>query len=79
MVQVSGRLAGDTIMSMSDISPEQQRELERLAAEHGDELTEEIVVEAARSPDFYLHSLFEWDDAKAARKHRQIWADERRN
>jgi hypothetical protein len=62
-----------------DISPEQRRELERLAAEHDDELTEEIVVEAARSPDSYLHSLFEWDDAKAARKYREFWADERRN
>jgi hypothetical protein len=62
-----------------DISPEQQRELERLAAEHGDELTEEIVVEAARSPDSYLHSLFEWDDAKAARKYRELRADEQRN
>jgi hypothetical protein len=67
------------MMTMPDIIPEQQRELERLAAEHGDELTEEIVVEAARSPDSYLHSLFEWDDAKAARKHRELWADEQRN
>jgi hypothetical protein len=41
---------------MPDISPEQQRELERLAAEHGDQLTEQIVVEAARSPDSYLRS-----------------------
>jgi hypothetical protein len=62
-----------------DISPEQRRELERLAAECGDELTEEIVVEAARSPDSYLNSLFEWDDAKAARKYRELWADEQRN
>jgi hypothetical protein len=66
-------------MTMPDISPEQRRELERLAAEYGDELTEENVVEAARSPDSYLHSLFEWDDAKAARKHRESWADEQRN
>jgi hypothetical protein len=66
-------------MTMPDISPEQQRELEPLAAEHGDELTEQIVVEAARSPDSYLHSLFEWDDAKAARKYREVWADEQRN
>jgi hypothetical protein len=36
-------------------------------------------VEAARSPDSYLHSLFEWDDAKAARKYREVWADEQRN
>jgi hypothetical protein len=42
-------------------------------------MTEEIVLEAARSPDSYLHSLFEWDDAKAARKHRESWADEQRN
>jgi len=66
-------------MTMPDISPEHRRELERLAAEHGDELTEEMVVEAARSPDSYLHSLFEWDDAKAARKHHDLWADEQRN
>jgi hypothetical protein len=70
---------GDTIMTMPDVSPEQRRELERLAAEHGDELTEEIVVETARSPNSYLQSLFEWDDAKAARKHRESWADEQRN
>jgi hypothetical protein len=70
---------GDTIMTMPDISPEQPRELERLAAKDGDELTEEIVVEAARSATSYLHSLFEWDDAKAARKHRESWADEQRN
>ena len=66
-------------MTMPDISPEQRREVERLAAEHGDELKEEIVLEAARSPDSYLRSLFEWDDAKAARKHREFWADEQRN
>jgi hypothetical protein len=66
-------------MTMPDISPEQQRELERLAAEYGDELTEEIVLEAARSPDSYLQSLFEWDDAKAARKHRELWANEQHN
>ncbi len=59
-------------MTMPDMSPEQQRELERLAAEHSDELTEEIVLEAVRSPDSYLQSLFEWDDAKAARKHREL-------
>jgi hypothetical protein len=66
-------------MNTPDITPEQQRELERLAAEHGDELTEEIVVEAARSPDTYLRSLFEWDDAKAARKYRDVWANEQPN
>jgi hypothetical protein len=66
-------------MTMQDISPEQRHALERLAAEHGDELTEQIVVEAARSPDSYLRSLFEWDDAKAARMHREVWADEQRN
>jgi hypothetical protein len=66
-------------MTMPDISPEQQREFERLAAEHGDELTEEIVLEAARSPDSYLQSLFEWDDAKAARKHHELWANEQRD
>jgi len=33
---------------MPDISPEQRREIERLVAEHGGELTEEIVLEAAR-------------------------------
>jgi hypothetical protein len=66
-------------MTMPDMSPEQRRELERLAAEHGDALTEETVVEAARSPDSYLHSLFEWDDAKAARKYREAWADEQGN
>jgi hypothetical protein len=66
-------------MTMPDISPEQQRELERLAVEHGDELTEQIVVEGARSPDSYLQSLFEWDDAKAARKYREVWDDEQRN
>ncbi|MCV7245889.1 hypothetical protein H7J83_24735 [Mycobacterium mantenii] len=61
------------------MSPEQRRELERLAAEHGDELTEQVVVDAARSPDSPLHSLFEWDDAKAARKYREVWANEQRN
>jgi hypothetical protein len=66
-------------MTMQDISPEQQRELERFAAEHGDELTEQSVIGAARSPDSYLQSLFEWDDAKAARKYREMWADEQRN
>jgi hypothetical protein len=66
-------------MTMPDIGPNQRRELERLAAEQGDELTEETVVEAARSPDSYLHSLFEWDDAKAARKYREAWVDEQRN
>jgi hypothetical protein len=66
-------------MTMPDISPEQPRALERPAGEHSDELTEEIVLEAARSPDSYLHSLFEWDDAKAARKYRELWADEQRN
>ena len=66
-------------MTMPDISPEQRREIERLVAEHGGELTEEIVLEAARSPDSYLHSLFEWDDAKAARRHRESWGDEQRN
>jgi hypothetical protein len=48
-------------------------------AEHGDELTEQIVVDAARSPDSPLHSLFEWDDAKAARKYREAWTNEHRN
>jgi hypothetical protein len=75
----SGDRRGGTIMTMPDISPEQRREIERLVAEHGGELTEEIVLEAARSPDSYLHSLFEWDDAKAARKHRESWADEQRS
>jgi hypothetical protein len=62
----------------NDITPEQHRELERLAAEHG-ELTEQLIVDAARSPDSLLHSLFEWDDAKAAAKHRELWANEQRN
>ncbi|BBY37516.1 hypothetical protein MMAN_16500 [Mycobacterium mantenii] len=66
-------------MTVPEMSPEQRRELERLAAEHGDELTEQVVVDAARSPDSPLHSLFEWDDAKAARKYREVWANEQRN
>jgi hypothetical protein len=69
----------DTIVNVPDMTPEQLRELGILFAEHGDELTEEIVLEAARSPDSYLHSLFEWDDAKAARNYRKTWAGEQDN
>jgi hypothetical protein len=69
----------DTIVTVPDLSPEQRRELERLAAEQGDELTEQIVLDAARSPDSYLRSLFEWDDAKAAGKYRESWANEQRD
>lgn len=58
------------------LTAEQRSELERLADEHGDRLTEQIVVDAARSPDSPLHSFFEWDDAKAAAKHREGWANE---
>ena len=64
--------------TVPNINSEQHRELERLATEYGDDLIEEIVVEAARSPESYLHTLFEWDDAKAAGKYRERWTHERR-
>jgi hypothetical protein len=68
-----------TEKTVPNMSPEQRRELERLAAEYGDDLTPQIVVDAARPPDSPLHSLFEWDNAKAARKHREAWAAKQRN
>jgi hypothetical protein len=58
---------------MAGLTPEQQRELQRLMAEHGAGLTEEIVVNAARSPESPLHSLIEWDVHKAAAKYRALW------
>jgi hypothetical protein len=44
--------------------------LERLRAENGGELVPEAVVADARDPASPLHSLFEWDNAEAARQHR---------
>ena len=56
------------------LTPEQLREFQRLATEHG-ELTNKIVVDAARSPDSPLHGLFEWDNAKAAAAYRNLMRD----
>jgi len=51
-----------------------ERELARIAREHGhdlDGLTPQEVVDAAREKDSPLHSLFEWDDSKAAEEYRK--------
>ena len=42
---------------------------ERLENRHGT-LTPELIVKEAKKPRSILHSLFEWDDAKAAAEHR---------
>ena len=49
---------------------EQHRELERLIAEHGNKLTAQIILDAARSPDSPLYSLFEVDIVEVARQYR---------
>lgn len=43
--------------------------LDDLYREHG-EITPALVVEAARPADSPIHGQFEWDDAKAAARHR---------
>jgi hypothetical protein len=58
---------------MREVTPEQRRELERLVSEHGKGLTEQIIMDEARSPDSPLHSLFEWDIVEAARKYRAAY------
>jgi hypothetical protein len=58
---------------MPDMSPEQLRELQRLIAEHGNKLTAQIILDAARSLDSPLHSLFELDLVEAARKYRAAY------
>lgn len=44
--------------------------LERLRKRHNEVLTPRIVVEDARSPASPLHPVFEWNDKRAAEKHR---------
>jgi hypothetical protein len=55
---------------MPAMTPEQHRELERLIAEHGNKLTAQIILDAARSPDSPLYSLFEVDIVEVARQYR---------
>lgn len=45
-------------------------ELERLRTWNNGRLDAESVVEASRDPGAPLHSAFEWDDKRAAEKHR---------
>jgi len=51
---------------MNDVT----QELNRLAKEHGGNLTPEIVIAAAQNPDSALHEQFDWDDDSAAHKWR---------
>ena len=51
---------------MNDVT----QELNRLAKEHGGNLTPEIVIAAAKDPDSALHEQFDWDDDSAAHKWR---------
>lgn len=46
------------------------RELERLRQEGGGGLTQDAVVERARSHNSALHKHFDWDDTSAAHKYR---------
>lgn len=43
--------------------------IEKLEAEHGS-VTRSLLVESARPEDSPVHSLFEWDDSKAAEQYR---------
>ena len=45
------------------------KEIERIEKENG-EVTNKAVVDAARSKENVMHSLFEWDDAVAGEKYR---------
>lgn len=51
------------------------REFEKLEKKHG-EITNEIVVEAARSEKSVLHNMFEWNDEIAGQKYRLIQAQQ---
>lgn len=44
--------------------------LDAISRDNGGTLHPQDVVAAARAPESVLHSLFEWDDRKAARQHR---------
>lgn len=52
------------------------RELESIRKQEGGELTQNSVVERARSANSALHEHFEWDDTKAAEQHRLSQAGE---
>jgi hypothetical protein len=49
-------------------------ELNRMAKKNGGKITPRMVVDAARDEDSPLHSYFEWDDAIAAEKYREMQA-----
>lgn len=53
-----------------------QDELQRIADEHGGRLTADLVLAHAQDSSNPLHAAFEWDDAKAAHRHRQQRARE---
>ncbi|EPD32934.1 hypothetical protein QP568_09725 [Propionimicrobium lymphophilum] len=51
-----------------------REELQRIY-DANNQLTPELVVEEASSPDSKLHRYFEWDDTQAAKQYRFIQAD----
>lgn len=50
-------------------------ELSRIYTSHG-QLTPKLVVDLARNPEHPLHNRFEWDDAVAGEKYREVQAAE---
>lgn len=50
-------------------------ELSRIYTSHG-QLTPKLVVDLARNPEHPLHERFEWDDAVAGERYREVQAAE---
>lgn len=62
------------LQGMNDLDPNlAHKELSRIEKLHG-QLTAAIVLEESRKRDAFFHSCFEWNNEKAAEKHRLMQA-----